>query len=128
MVDNLKAGVESIATARGKFEEAGELPQEFREAILQIRQQLRAAGLPQELIDTTPGLHPLGQSKADQAAAVVKRWKQEGLTTAAMLERAGMSADEFAFYGQQYRAGIPVEDVVPYPGHVIDWNALTREP
>jgi len=60
LVDNLRGALAEFAHTRRDFEEHGvRLPDDLRQPIVDMRQKLREAGLPQEVIDATPGLEPL---------------------------------------------------------------------
>jgi hypothetical protein len=60
LVDNLRGALAEFARIRREFEEHGSrLPDDLKQPIVAMRQKLREAGLPQEVIDATPGLEPL---------------------------------------------------------------------
>ncbi len=59
MFDNLRAGFSEIAALRASARDAGlQLPEDIQRSVASMRETLRAAGLPQALIDATPGLEP----------------------------------------------------------------------
>ncbi len=60
MIDNLRGALDQFAHTRREFEEHGlRLPDDLKQPIVAMRQKLREAGLPQQVIDATPGLEPL---------------------------------------------------------------------
>ncbi len=60
LIDNLRGALAQFAHTRREFEEHGlRLPDDLKQPIVAMRQKLREAGLPQQVIDATPGLEPL---------------------------------------------------------------------
>jgi hypothetical protein len=60
-LDNLTPSFEQIAAARKQAQEAGQpMPDELRREVYAMREMLRERGLPEKLIDATPGLEPPG--------------------------------------------------------------------
>ncbi len=61
LFDNVAVGLQQIATTRQHLRDngSGPMPEHLKQMLNRTRKMLRDAGLPQEVIDKTPGLEPL---------------------------------------------------------------------